>query len=360
MRNYGVVGRPNMLLEAYEEWREDRVADIKEAEETGVQLTEADTRFDFPEFLYGPVRTSLYDGYEEVDGDYRTYARVESMPDFKERRIKGRTGMSKPGYIGEHGEPPQLQRGERPSSPLIIDTYGGTYAMTRHLIINDESGDLLQSAPTEIGRAAKEFILETIIAFVEANPNAADGNPMWAVSRNNIDTALLSEAALAVALGRMTKQRDDTNRRIRVTPKTLVVGDPIWELVADRILNSTETAVRTSAVTATDVLDKGTINPMARNNLARGLSVVYDAYLNDANDWYLFADPAKTPAFAIGFLNGQEEPRVYLKNPELRSVMGGGGQDPYQMEIRQLEWYVEFDFGVGTIDPRGTYRSTPA
>jgi hypothetical protein len=360
MRNYGTVGRPNMLLEAYEDWRDDRQNDIQEAEDTGLELREADTRFDFPEFLYGPMRTSMYDGYEEVEGNYRTYGRVESMPDFKERRIRGLVGMTKPGYIGEHGEPPPMTRGERPPASLVVDTYGGTYSMTRHLIINDESNELLNSAPREMGRAAAEFIVETIISFIESNPNAPDGDPVWSVGRGNQGTAELSEDSLALALGVMTKRRDLNNRRIKITPNKIVVGDPKWELVLDRILHSTETGVRTGSQTSTSTFDKGTLNPLQNYSLARNLTPVYDAYLNDANDWMLFADPGRVPVFAIGFLNGQEAPRVYLKNPELRSIMGGGGQDPYDMEIRSLHWYVEFDFGMAVVDPLGTYRSTPA
>lgn len=365
MRDYGTIGRPVLLLEAYEDWREDRQAAIQEAEDSGTHLQEADTRFDFPEFLYGPMRTSMYDGYEEVQGNYRTYARVESMPDFKERRIRGLTGMSKPGYIGEHGEAPPMTRGERPAASLVVDTYGGTYSMTRHLIINDESNELLNSAPTEMGRAGAEFIIETVIAFIESNPNAPDGNPMWSVGRGNQGALELSEDSLVVGLSVMTKQRDPSGRRIRITPKSLVVGDPKWEMVADRILHSTDTGVRTASQSGTSTFDKGTMNPYNSSRsrlgqLAGGLDPLYDAYLNDANDWYLFADPARVPAFAIGFLNGQEEPKVYLKNPELRSIMGGGGQDPYDMEIRSLHWYIEFDFGCATVDPLGSYRSTPA
>jgi hypothetical protein len=362
MRNYGSVGRPNMLLEAYEDWREDRQNQITEAETQGLELREADTRFDFPEFLYGPMRTSTYDGYEEVEGNYRTYARVESMPDFKERRIRGLGGMSKPGYIGEHGEAPPMTRKERPAASLVVDTYGGTYSMTRHLIINDESNELLNTAPREMGRSAAEFIVETIIAFIESNPNAPDGNPVWSVGRGNQGTALFSEDSLAAAASALTRQRDPgSGRRIRITPKVLVLGDPKWELVADRVFNSTETGTRTASQTATDVFDKGTRNPLAQSNIVRQLGTpIFDAYLSDQNDWYLFGDPARIPTFAIGFLNGKEEPQIYLKNPELRQIMGGGGQDPYDMEIRSMHWYVEFDFGVAVIDPLGTYRSTPA
>lgn len=357
-----------MLFEAYKGWREDvkagrvrppheldHVLEESELEE----LLEADTRFDFPSFMFGPVRSSLWHGYERIQPNYQRYARVENAPDFRERRIKGLTGFSKPGYMGEHGEAKTLTRGERPPATLVVDTYGGVYAMTRHLIINDESNDLLNSVPDGLGETMGEFIVETIIALIESNPTAPDGLPMWSTSRGNEiqDTEAnigLSEDSIATGWSRMTKQRDDTNRRIRVTPYTLLVGDPRLELVASRIANSTETGAVTNDK-ASNFFEKGTRNVIGSR--ISGDMIVYDPYFNDTNDWMLFADPQRVPAFAVGFLNGQERPSVFLKNPEYRNVWGGGGQDPYTFELQSLDWLVRSDFGVAPVDPRGTFRA---
>jgi hypothetical protein len=106
------------------------------------------------------------------------------------------------------------------------------------------------------------------------------------------------------------------------------------------------------------VFDKGNMNPLA--GIIPNDAVVYDPYLSDANDWYLFADPARVPAFAVGFLNGQEQPQVFLKNPEVRTALGGGGQDPYTFELDSIDFKVRMDFGVAAVDPRGAYRSVVA
>lgn len=358
MRDYGDYGRPVMLFEAYLDWREHMKGLAESnAASTGTELAEADTKWDFPSFLFGPVRQSMWHGYDRVAPQYRRYTRVESAPDFRERRLKGLTGMSKPGYMGDLGEAPPMTRGERPPATLVVDTYGGVYSMSRHLIINDESNELMNSAPDEMGEAASEFIVETIVALVESNPTAPDGDPMWSVGRGNQITDALSEQSLALGVARMTKQRDDTNRRISVNVATLLLGDPQLAWVADRILNSTETGTTTND-SATSAFDKGTRNPIAK--VLPNDAVVYDAYLSDANDWYLFADPRRVPAFAVGFLNGMERPQVFLKNPEVRNVLGGGGQDPYTFEMRTIDWLVQFDFGVAPVDPRGTFRSVVA
>jgi hypothetical protein len=357
MRDYGQYGRPILLFEAYDEWRDDVKNGVippeSLAESLNCSLQEADTRYDFPSFLYGPVRQSMWYGYERVQQQYRRYARVESAPDFRERRLYGLTGMSKPGYAGEHGEFTQMKRGERPSAALVVDTYGGVYAMTRHLIVNDEGNELLNSAPEEMGDAMAEFVVETIIALIEANPTAPDGAAFFSTGRGNqitgnTATAGLSEDTLATGLSKMTKQRDDTNRRIRVTVASVVVGDPRWELVARRILGSADTGT-TQNDTGTQVFDKGRYNPLRAAGLPDD-AVVYDPYFNDTDDWYLFADPRRVPAFAVGFLNGQERPQVFLKNPEYRNVLGG--------ELQSLDWLVRQDFGAAAVDPRGAFKAS--
>lgn len=346
MKRYGDYGRPVLLFEAYEEWREER-------------LQEADSKADFPEFLYGPVKTSMWHGYERVMPQYKRYARIENAPDFRERRLKGLTGMSKPGYVGDNGDYPELSRGERPSVPLVVDTYGGVYSLTRHAIINDESNELLNSAPAEMGDAASEFIVETIIALIESNPTAADGNPFFGTGRGNQITLALSEDSLVDGVAAMTKQLDDTGRRIRVGVAALVVGHPRQQLIADRIINSqltgSQATVTAAAGAASNVFDKGTRNVLS--GIVPSDAVVYDPYLNDANDWYLFADPKRVPAFAVGFLNGMEMPSVFLKNPEVRQQLGGGGQDPYSFEFDAINFKVRLDFGVAAVDPRGAFRS---
>lgn len=357
MRRYGDYNKPVLLFEAYQDWREERL----EARESG-QLEEADTRADFPSFLFGPVRQSLWYGYERVQPQYKNYARIENMPDFRERRLKGLTGMTKPGYVGEHGEYPMMTRGERPAAPLVIDTYGATYGLTRHAIINDETQELLNSAPMEMGDAAAEFIVETVIALIESNPTAPDGQPFFSSGRGNQGTAALSEDSLAAAVSKMTKQLDDTGRRIRVNVASLVVGDPVQQLIANRIINSQTTGTQVTIAMApgagTGVFDKGTNNPV--KGIIPNDGVIYDPYLSDSNDWYLFADPARVPAFAVGFLNGQEKPQVFLKSPEVRSALGGGGQDPYTFELDSIDFKVRLDFGVAAVDPRGAYRAVVA
>ena len=346
---YGAIGRPVRLLEAYREWRDERA------------LEEADSKADFATFLFGPVRQSLWHGYSRAQAQYQRYTRQEAAPDFRERRLRGVNGLLGIGYVGDHGHYEDLARTERPPATLSVDTYGGQYSITRQAIINDDSGELLNRNPSDMGYAAGVFILQAVIATIETPGLAPDGQAFYATSptRGNQVTDALSENALADAIAFMEDQQDDDHNQIVVTPSILVVKNARMQLIAQRILNSTQTGtnVNWTGVSGTgvgsDAFDKGTQNPLAGVLPADG--VIRDPWFSDSNDWYLFADPQDVPAFAVGFLNGQSEPQVMLKDPMVRLALGAG-TDPYSWELDSVDFKVRADFGVGVVDPRAAYR----
>lgn len=357
MSKYGEFRRPVLLLEAYQDWYAERTRGL---ESGSLELQEAASKADFPEFLFGPIRTSVYQGYTRVSPQYRRYARIENATDFRERRIKGLWGLNGIGYVGDHGEYPEMQRTERPSATLVVDTYGAVYAITRQTIINDESGDLLSKNPEDMGYTAAVFVTEAVIAYIEGNPTAPDGNPTYSEARGNQVTTALSEDSLATAISTMENQRDGDGRRIVIRPQVLAVQNVRMELIANRIIRSQQTGTQAAytgaAGAGTAIFDKGNINPLA--GILPADAVVRDAYWSDANDWYLFANPSDVPAFAVGFLGGREEPQVFKKNAETSSALSG--PDPYTWELDSVDFKVRLDFGVGIVDPAGTYRAVVA
>lgn len=347
--SYGQFGRPVRLLEAYKDWRDDTM------------LEEADGKADFPSFLYGPVRQSVFQGYSKVAPVWKRYARVENAPDFRESRIRGLNGLKGIGYVGDQGEYPGLQRSERPAASLIIDTYGGIYSITRQAIRNDDTGELLNRNPNDLGFAAGNFVAETIIALIESNPLAPDGTAMFTSGRGNEVTTALSEDSLADGITWMEDQSDDSGYRVRINPATLAVKTARMEAIAKRILNSTNTGTTVNwtgaAGVGSPVMDKGTINPLM--GILPVDAVVRDPFWSDSNNWYLLADPKDVPAFAVGFLDGKEEPFVGLKDPSVRAALGSG-VDPYDFEFDTIDFKVRLDLGVAAVDHRAAFRGVVA
>lgn len=347
MGKYGDYQRPVLLLEAYRDWHAEKIQ-------------EAASKADFPEFLFGPIKTSVYQGYTKVEPQYRRYARIENATDFRERRIKGLWGLNGIGYVGDHGEYPEMTRTERPPATLVVDTYGGVYAITRQTIINDDSGELLSRNPEDMGYSAALFISEAVTAYIEGNPTAPDGNPTYSEARGNQVTAALSEDSLASAISTFENQLDGDGRHIVIKPALLSVKTARMELIANRIIRSSQTGTQAAytgaAGAGTNVFDKGTDNPL--QGILPGDAVIRDPYWSDSNDWYMFANPSDVPAFAVGFLGGRDEPQVFKKNPETASSLAG--PDPYTWELDSVDFKVRLDFGVGIVDPAGAFRSVVA
>jgi len=330
---YGNWGGKVELFEAYLDFRSAY------AEKLGIE--EADSKADFPSWLWGPVRRSVWQGYTKIEPQWEKYARIESMPDFRPRLIHGLNSLKGYGWVGDHGEYPGMRRTERGGPALVIDTYGGVYSITRQAIINDDSGDLLNRNPSDMGYAAGQFVAEAIIALIESNPTAYDGTAFFHTSRGNLVTSALSEDSLADAMTHMESMLDDDGYRIRIRAASLLVKTFRMEMIARRIINSTVTGTQAAytgaAGAGSAIFDKGTINPLA--GVLAGDAIIRDNYLSDANDWYLFADPADVPAFAVGYLNGQAKPFVGLKDPAVRNALGAG-MDPYTFELDSIDFKV--------------------
>lgn len=365
MGRYGNWGKRIELFEAWKDWTEvqqDKVKVLQEAAadgdtEAALRLEEADTRFDFPNFLFGPVSTSLWGGYSQVAPQYRRYARIENMPDLRERRLRGLNAVRGMAYVGENGEYVEGRRSERPSAALIVDKYGFVYGITMEAILNDESGELLNRIPGEMGRDASIFVANTLVALIESNPLAPDGAAFFNATRGNQTTQALSEDSLADGITFMDTLVDDSGYPITIRAASLIVRNARLQMIAQRIINSTVTGVTINYTGApgvgSNVFDKGTLNPI--NGILPADAVVKEVFFTDSNDWYLFADPSDVPGFALGFLNGNEQPFVGLREPQVRSAMGPG-VDPYTFEFDSIDFKCRHFFGTAAVDPRAAYK----
>src|SRR5690606_25034086 len=69
---------------------------------------------------------------------------------------------------------------------------------------------------------------------------------------------------------------------------------------------------------------------------------------SDATDWYAFADPQSTPILEAGFLNGREEPELFVQDQPTVGSTFTSDKIPYN--IRHI-------WGFGILDHRGAYRN---
>jgi hypothetical protein len=202
------------------------------------RLVEAETKIDFANWLHGYVATAFYAAYERAESQWRLYAGVKELRDFKELRIKGRNRLQGFGYIGDHAHMPGMRRSYRPEASLFLDTYGAMHELTRQAIINQETDEILRDDPQDMGTAAAEYLANAIVALMTSNPTAPDGDPFYSLARGNLTTAEVSAASLMAAWTAFQTRKDETGLPIRITPRRLIVQNRTIGAIALRTTRS--------------------------------------------------------------------------------------------------------------------------
>jgi len=364
---YGSWGKHLEMFEVFDAFRKNpRVLEElfgKESYEALLQEGSGapEARVDFPIFLQTVVHHRIRERFKTVASEWEKFVGIESAQDFREHTVSSLGAIIGFKPVGE-GEPyPRLRSSEEEGPPFSVGKWGGIYALTMELVINDEMDRLLNRIPGELGEAAADYVTELVIAFIESNPTyPVDGLPFFHESReNNITgkTAEPTEDNLMAAIDTMKLRRNAENKPIRIEPRRILVRNPSLKAKFDAMIRSQTTGVR-SEVTAEGApqFAPGTDNAVA--NVLPPDAVVQDSWLNAPNDYYLFNDAQQRPAFVAAFLRGQRTPQMFLQDSGMRGV-GGGGADPYSMDFDEIPYKLRHFTGVAAGEPLAASRFQP-
>lgn len=289
------------------------------------------TTSDFPAILENVIGKALRDRYDLAPRTFLALASQSTLPDYKQvsrvqlgeapvlaKVLEG--GEYEHGTIGDAAEKYQLFK------------YGKILSVSREVIINDDL-DAITRIPASMGAAAGQLENQLFWAHLTGNPTMHDGTALFATGHGNLDNsgATISVASIGAGREAMRKQKGlDGEHFINVTPSTLVVPAAL-ETTAEQFV-STNLVPESS----------GNINPFAGR-----LSVISEPRLDadDANAWYLFADPNMVDTLEYAYLQGEEGPQIETKD--------GFEVDGMQVKVRH-------NFGVKALDWRGIYKNVGA
>lgn len=367
MRKYGNWHKHLEIFEMFKDFRRDRdvLGVLAESDEDLLHALQEGSgspegRVDFPIFLQTVIRHRLRERFRAVAAVWDSYVGVENAQDFREHTVSQLGAIRGIEGIAEYGEYPRMRSSEEGGPSFAVGKYGGIYSVTYELIINDEVGRMLSRIPKELGRSMAEYVNQAVVAFFESNPTYIDGNPFFGVAHGNEVTgedAIPNEDNLAALLDLLKLRRDADGVPIVVEPRRILVRNPSTKMKFDKIIRSQTTGVR-SEVTAVGAptFAPGTYNPL--ENALPPDAVVEDPWLNDPNDWYLLADADDRPAFVAAFLRNQRDPAIFLKDDGMRGV-GGGGSDPYLMNVDEIPFKIRHVFGIAAGEPQAAIRARP-
>ncbi len=199
---------------------------------------------------------------------------------------------------------------------------GGTESIALEDIRNDDVG-LIQRIPMKMSRAAKRTLAKFVLDFIRTNPNIYDGTALFTVGHGNLGTAALDATSLAARRLAMVQQKElGSAEEIGIGPKFIMGGSALEEAMFDLFSRTTNN-------------DSTFVQKLA-------LEILPVWYWDDANDWALAADPDDIPGIEVGFLDGNEEPEIFVQdNPTSGSMFSN---DSLTWKIRHVYGGVVKDF----------------
>lgn len=208
---------------------------------------------------------------------------------------------------------------------------GGIESVSMEMIRNDDVGAIRQ-IPTKLSRAAKRTLAKFVLDFLRINPTIYDGKTLFHLDHANLGSDALGATSWdAARLAMLAQPEAGSNDPLGIGPKYLWVPPGLERAAVDMFRRDTN------------------LDPTFLQTGAPKIVSVW--YWTDANDWCASADPADIPSIEIGFLDGSEEPEMFVQDgPTSGSLFTN---DTVTYKIRHI-------YGGAATDYRGLYKAVVA
>lgn len=288
------------------------------------------TSSDFPILLENVMHKSLLTAYMTAVDTWTKFCKTGDLSDF---RAHGRYRTGSFGNLDSKTEGNEFKQktfGDAVKESITLGTKGNIIGISREMIINDDLGALMDLV-SQMGRAAKRTIESDVYALLASNPLMSDGKALFHADHGNLagSGAAVSAATLSAGRNAMASQKDVNKKDyLDIQPQIFVGG-----------LAARDTAASVNAMEFDDEANKNQRKP----NITRGMfGEVVGSPRISTTAWYMFADPMDAPVIEVGFLDGNQEPYLEMKE--------GFTQDGVQYKVRH-------DYGVGAIGYEGAYKN---
>jgi len=295
-----------------------------------VRLQAALTMASFPQVLGDSIARRMVAEYNLAGlGDWRKICEVVPLTDFRTQRRTRFGGYGNLAAVAESGPYVAVVSPTDEEATYAASKVGGLETITLEMIKNDDVGSI-RRIPVKLGRAAARTLYDFVFAFLDGNGLIYDGVALFAAGHANLLVAALAGPALAAARLQMVQQQDfGANDFLGIPPKYLIVPSGLED----------------TAYTTTVQPNLGGFVPTAPDAVRRQTwEVIVNARWADQNNWYLAADPKDIPTIEIGFLDGREEPELFVQDmPNVGSMFSND----------QLTYKIRHIYGGAVMDYRG-------
>ncbi|WP_341893878.1 hypothetical protein [Ferrovibrio terrae] len=262
---------------------------------------------------------------------WRRVATVANVNDFRTNERTRYGGYGDLPAVAESGSYDPLTSPGDEKASYAVTKRGGTESITLEMIRNDDAG-VIRQVPVKLSRAGKRTLGKFVLDFLRTNPVIYDGVALFHATHGNLGTTALGTAPVAAGRLAMLSQKEAGSlEALSVGPRDILVPFQLEEGAVDLFRRNTNQ-------------DQTFLQSLS-------LNVVPVWYWTDANDWVLSADPLDIPGIEIGFLDGNEEPEIFVQdNPTVGSMFSND----------KLTWKIRHIYGGTVTDYRGFYKAVVA
>jgi hypothetical protein len=289
------------------------------------------TTSDFTVLLESAVNRVFLGRYATIPVSWPLWCARKSVQDFRTTTFYRPGSFGKLDSVGEAGEIKHKNIPDGGKATLTPATKGNIIGITRRAIVNDDLG-VFRDLGAGLGEAAALTVESDAWGLFSSGlgVNAPDGTALFDAAHGNIGTTgAMSVATLDSIRSKMALQKDtSSNAFLAARPSILLV--PVE-------LGGTAKVFNSSSADPTDNKSSGVANKV--QGLFPG-GIIDSPYLSalSAVRHYGLADPSILPVFAVGFLDGQEAPRIESRE---------------SFEVDGLQMRVVLDYGVAVLGYRG-------
>lgn len=219
---------------------------------------------------------------------------------------------------------------------------GNILTVTRKTILNDDLS-VIQRLVSRLGRAARRTFAKYVWALYTGNATCSDGTAWFTGGHGNLGAAAMSQTtvlAAYLALAKMTEM--DSGERIGLLDggtKPVMVYPIDLMTTAEQIINDD------FYYTGNDLTSK-TRNPMKGKVTGAMVSL-----LTDVTDWGLLLPPTEVDMIEMGFLNGRQDPEMFLADsPQSEQVFVAD----------KIRYKIRHEYAGTVIDYRSGYKAVVA
>ncbi len=219
-----------------------------------------------------------------------------------------------------------------------LNQKGGIITITRKMIINDDLR-AVQKIISRLPRAARRTLAKRCWGkFINNATYKGDGLAVFHADHGNLGSAPYGIAsALAAKTAMATQQEPESGERLMLRPVTVVYPSELFGIVKN---------VNDFNPQAVEI---GAGNSMYGYFEKAGM--IECPFMTDPTDWMMFANPYEVEILELAFLNGHQEPEMFVADNASQGQM---------FVADQIQYKIRHEYECEITDFRGVYKSVVA